>query len=107
MTAELTGHTDPLTLKRSRCAAGHKAMWHGSFDGLPADGFLTDVDPLLTGMRDRLYSQTYTSDSAAGALTLSWADRLGLSPGIPVAVGASMRTWAPSAPALSRVAWSR
>ena len=88
MTAELTGHTDPLTLKRSRCAAGHKAMWHGSFDGLPSAAFLTDVDPLLTGMRDRLYSQTHTSDSAAGALTSSWADRLGLSPGIPVAVGA-------------------
>jgi len=88
MTAELTGNTDPLALKRSRCAAGHKAMWHESFDGLPADEFLTAVDPLLTGMRERLYSQTYTSDAAAGTLTPDWAKRLGLSPGIPVAVGA-------------------
>jgi L-ribulokinase len=30
MPALLTGNTDPLTLKRSRCAAGHKAMWHES-----------------------------------------------------------------------------
>ena len=26
--ALLTGETDPLKLKRSRTAAGHKAMWH-------------------------------------------------------------------------------
>ena len=26
--ATLTGNLNPLELKRSRCAAGHKAMWH-------------------------------------------------------------------------------
>ena len=31
--ALLTGNTDPFTLKRSRCAAGHKAMWHESWNG--------------------------------------------------------------------------
>ena len=33
ISAVLTGQTDPLTLKRSRCAAGHKAMWHEEFGG--------------------------------------------------------------------------
>ncbi|MBD3167727.1 ribulokinase, partial [bacterium] len=59
MTALLTGNTDPLTMKRSRCAAGHKAMWHESFDGLPPQAYLDALDPLLHGMRDRLYTDTY------------------------------------------------
>jgi len=86
--ALLTGHTDPLTLKRSRCAAGHKAMWHKSFGGLPEERFLVKVDPLLKGLRERLYSETYTSDVAAGTLTKEWAERLGLPAGIAVGVGA-------------------
>ena len=53
--ALLTGNTDPLTLKRSRCAAGHKAMWHNDFDGLPDEKFLVRLDPLLAGLRERLF----------------------------------------------------
>ena len=45
----LTGNTEPLQLKRSRCAAGHKAMWHDDFKGLPDQSFLTRLDPLLSG----------------------------------------------------------
>ena len=44
--ALLTGNTNPKTLKRSRCAAGHKAMWHEAFGGLPSEEFLTALDPL-------------------------------------------------------------
>jgi L-ribulokinase len=40
--ALLTGNTDPLKLKRSRCAAGHKAMWHNDFNGLLMRVFLSD-----------------------------------------------------------------
>lgn len=86
--AVLTGNTDPLKLKRSRCAAGHKAMWHASWGGLPPEEFLVKVSPLLSGLRDRLYNETYTSDNAAGKLTAEWAARLGLKEGIPVSVGA-------------------
>lgn len=88
MPALLTGNTDPLTLKRSRCAAGHKAMWHESWGGLPDEEFLVKVDPLLKGLKERLYADTDTSDVNVGGLTQEWASRLGLKPGIAVAVGA-------------------
>jgi L-ribulokinase len=86
--AILTGNTDPLTLKRSRCAAGHKAMWHADFGGLPQEAFLVRLDPLLAGLRGRLYTDTYTSDIPAGTLTEEWAQKLGLPGGVVVGVGA-------------------
>jgi len=88
MPALLTGNSDPLTLKRSRCAAGHKAMWHEEFGGLPSEEFLVRLDPLLGGLRDRLYSVTWTADVAAGRLTPEWAGRLGLTTATVVGVGA-------------------
>ncbi|MBN1293376.1 MAG: ribulokinase [Candidatus Latescibacteria bacterium] len=88
VTGILTGNTNPLTMKRSRCAAGHKAMWHESFGGLPSQEFLTKLDPLLDGISDRLYTKTFTSDVTAGTLTPVWSEKLGLPEGIPVGVGA-------------------
>lgn len=86
--AVLTGNTNPKTLKRSRCAAGHKAMWHEAFGGLPAEEFLVALDPLLSGLRDRLFKETYTCDVSAGKLTPEWAEKLGLSTDVVVGVGA-------------------
>jgi L-ribulokinase len=85
--ALLTGNTDPLKLKRSRTAAGHKAMWHASWHGLPSEEFLVKLDPLLKGLRDRLYSNSYTGDIPVGKLTPDWANRLGLSSDVIVGVG--------------------
>jgi L-ribulokinase len=84
----LCGSNDPLALKRSRCAAGHKALWHESFGGLPPDAFFGKIDPALTGLRDRLYTRTFTSDEAEGTLSAEWAKRLGLSRTVTVGVGA-------------------
>lgn len=86
--ALLTGNTDPLKLKRSRCAAGHKAMWHEKFGGLPPEEFLVKIDPLLGGLRERLFTETYTCDVSAGNLSEEWASRLGLSTNVKVGVGA-------------------
>jgi L-ribulokinase len=86
--ALLTGNSDPLTLKRSRCAAGHKAMWHDDFNGLPDEDFLVRLDPILAGLRERLFSETYTCDISVGDLTEDWAERLGLHAGIKVGAGA-------------------
>ncbi len=84
----LTGADDVNTMKRSRCAAGHKAMWHESYEGLPSEEFLSRLDPLLQGLRGRLYEDTYTSDSSAGLLGSDWMKRLGLDHDVHVAVGA-------------------
>jgi len=88
MPALLTGESQIPNLKISRCAAGHKAMWHPEWGGLPPVEFLQLLDPSLADLKDRLYSDTYTSDIKAGGLSDHWAERLGLKPGIAVGVGA-------------------
>jgi L-ribulokinase len=85
--ALLTGNTDPLSMKRSRCAAGHKAMWHTDWHGLPSEAFLSRLDSRLKGLREHLYMDTYTSDVRAGTLSAEWAGRLGLPLNVAVAVG--------------------
>lgn len=84
--ALLTGCRDPRHLRRSRCAAGHKALCHPR-RGLPDAAFLAQLDPGLAELRARLYEQTYTCDRAAGGLSPEWARKLGLPAGTPVAVG--------------------
>ncbi|MDA3823622.1 MAG: ribulokinase [Bacteroidales bacterium] len=86
--AVLTGDTDPLKMKRSRCAAGHKAMWHEDFGGLPAEEFLVKLDPLLGGLKDRLFKETYACDVKVGNLSEEWADKLGLSKDVVIGAGA-------------------
>jgi L-ribulokinase len=86
--ALLTGTTRPDQIKRSICAAGHKAMFNAQWGGLPAKEFLAELDPALADLRDRLYSVAYSADQAAGNLTPEWAEKLGLSTNVTVAVGA-------------------
>lgn len=86
--AVLTGNTNPLKLKRSRCAAGHKAMWHPSFTGLPCADFLSKLDARLPALRERLYTETYTADVPAGTLSAEWAGKLGLQNDVVVGTGA-------------------
>ncbi|MCD0487954.1 ribulokinase [Pedobacter sp. MC2016-14] len=84
----LTGGSAAKEMKRSRCAAGHKALWAEEFDGLPPNEFFKTLDPILDGFTDRLFSETYTSDESAGSLSAEWAEKLGLSTDVKVGVGA-------------------
>lgn len=86
--ALLTGNTDPLQLKRSRCAAGHKAMWHPDFKGLPDEKFLVKLDPVLAGLKEKLFRETFTCDISIGTLSPEWAAKLGLSTNVKVGAGA-------------------
>jgi len=85
--AVLTGTDQPSQLKRCRCAAGHKAMFNEKWGGYPDKQFLMKLDSKLGRVRDSLPDKTYTVDTAAGGLTAEWAAKLGLSAGIPVAIG--------------------
>lgn len=91
--AVLTGVTDPTEVRRSICAMGHKWMWNAELGGLPPEAFLSSLDPLLTGVREKLGGRYETSDSIAGTLTREWAEKLGLREGIPVPVGAFDAHW--------------
>ena len=91
--ATLCGVTDPRKVKRSVCAMGHKWMWNPQLGGLPAESFLTKVDPLLAGVRAKLDGHYATSDEIAGTLSPRWAGELGLRAGIPIPVGAFDAHW--------------
>lgn len=86
--AMLTGVKTSNDVVRSRCACGHKAMWHPSWGGLPSEEFLVALDPLLAGYRERLFEATETAEKPVGHLTKEWADKLGLTTNVVVAGGA-------------------
>jgi L-ribulokinase len=86
--AALAGNTNPKEIKRSVCAAGHKAMFSKQWGGLPDKEFLKRLSPGLEDLRDRLYDKAYPSNVKIGNLSPEWAEKLGLSPNTSIAVGA-------------------
>lgn len=91
--ATLCGITDSKDVKRSVCAMGHKWLWNSNLGGLPSEEFLIKVDPLFSGVREKLDGEYVTSDKIAGRLSSHWAAELGLKPGIPIPVGAFDAHW--------------
>lgn len=87
MTYLLIEDKELKSFKRSRCAAGHKAMWHQEWGGLPSETFLDQLNPYLAQLRTNLYEQTYTSDQVAGTLSQDWTKKLGLSTDTIISVG--------------------
>jgi L-ribulokinase len=86
--ALLVGETRPDRVRRSVCAAGHKAMYAADWGGLPDAGFLRLLHPKMAALHSRLYEKADSSDVRAGGLCEEWAEKLGLPAGIAVAVGA-------------------
>lgn len=87
MTYLLIENKDLHSFRRSRCAAGHKAMWSKEWKGLPSEDFLYLLHPYLANLRNNLYEETYTSDKVAGNLSMEWAEKLGLSTDTYISVG--------------------
>lgn len=83
----LAGVEDPRQVVRGVCCAGHKALYADEWGGLPDKEFLALLDPDLAGLRDRLYDKAHDATKAAGTLCPSWAKKLGLPAGIPIAIG--------------------
>jgi L-ribulokinase len=86
--AMLAGVDDPLKVRRGVCAAGHKALYAAEWGGLPDKQFLALLDPRLAQLRDRLFDEAWDAAQPAGYLCDAWARRLGIPPGIPIAMGA-------------------
>ncbi|MBN2445208.1 MAG: ribulokinase, partial [Phycisphaerae bacterium] len=62
----LTGNMAPAGIPRSICAAGHKAMYHPSWGGLPSAEFLESLHLGLS--RFRYETKALASDKVAGHL---------------------------------------
>ncbi|MFC2950541.1 ribulokinase [Marinicaulis aureus] len=84
----LTGVSNSRDFPRSRCAAGHKAMWREEWGGLPDKPFWMSIDSKLEGVCSRLYDGTGTADQAAGKLAPALAEKYGLSAEVVIAGGA-------------------
>ncbi len=84
--AILSGIKEPKKVKRSICAAGHKAMYNEIWGGLPDDEFLEKLDPSFKGIRKKLYDKAYPSGETSGYLCEEWSKKTGLPEGIPISV---------------------
>lgn len=91
--ATLIGIKDADLVPRSICAMGHKWMWNPRWGGLPPEEFLSKLDPLFKGIREKLQGKYNTSDAIAGHLSDHWAQKMGLKIGIPIPVGAFDAHW--------------
>ncbi len=85
--AFLTGVTDITQVKRSICAAGHKAMYSESWGGLPSAQFLESLEPGLSRLRNTFATPALASHHTAGPLCAAVAHQIGLPARIPVSVG--------------------
>jgi len=86
--ANLVGELNPTKIKRSICAAGHKAMFNSGWNKLPDEEFLETLSPGMGALRPRLYNTAYTSENLSGYLSKEWSNKLGLTENVAVAVGA-------------------
>lgn len=77
MPALLTGRSEPSSIYRSACAAGHKALWHSAWGGLPSYACLSSLDEHLAWVA-RTFSPPQPADCKVGTLTPEWAEKLGL-----------------------------
>lgn len=82
----LTGKTAPDVVPRGICTAGHKALYHESWGGLPSVESLARLDERLC--RFRYASKAVSVNQKVGTLLPEIALEVGLPPETAVAVGA-------------------
>lgn len=83
----LAGKIKPDEIVHGACAAGHKALWNSMFGGLPSRECLSKIDPYLGIIYDRYSQMPKNAGEKIGAISQEWAEKLGLSDNVSVAVG--------------------
>jgi len=79
MPSLLIGKTDPSAIYRGACAAGHKALWHSTFSGLPDGNCLKKLDPYLAVIAERYNTEPLPAGTRLGIISKEWSARLGVS----------------------------
>ncbi len=85
--ALLTGVKDAGAVKRNICAAGHKGLYSIRWGGFPDKEFLRELNPDLARVADTLPKEAQSIEDSMGELSPEWAEKFGLTAGIPVAMG--------------------
>ncbi len=88
ITALLCGNTLPENLKRSRCFAGHKALWNAIWNGVPPEEFFAPLNAQLGRIAGKYSRETYTPDIPCGTICPAWAERFGIP--FDVTIGGSL-----------------
>ena len=83
----LVGNTDPETMARCSCAAGHKALWHSEFGGLPSRQCLGKLDSYLVDVAERFGNGPVPAGTCIGTISKEWAKRLGVNTKAKVGAG--------------------
>lgn len=83
----LVGNTAPDTIAHCSCAAGHKALWHSEFKGLPSDECLGRLDPYLRDVAERYKMRPVPAGTCIGTISKEWARRLGVNPEAKIGAG--------------------
>ncbi len=78
LTGELAGNTDPLSMYRCSCGAGHKALWHSEWGGLPDAECLETIDPYLGDVARHYGTNVQPAGFAVGTISPEWSFRLGV-----------------------------
>ncbi len=78
ITGLLAGNTDPLTMYRCACGAGHKALWHSDWGGLPSSEALASLHPYLAKVKEHYGVNVAPAGACVGNLSAEYQEKFGL-----------------------------